>query len=339
MHADVTTSQPTVNVARCLVHAGARIRFSPLSLLSPPFGHEGNMSLETLLEAARYLELQELKEQQQRQAVTPIPQPPLSLQPVTIIKPAPDPPPLHQPATQRIIQNSFDIINPLVIDEGGEHKRKQPPLVFRSGTREVHNKLEKHRRAHLKECFDFLKKQLPAQADEKKTSNLSILHSALRYIQSLKRKERELEHEMERLAREKITAQQRLAVLKKEIVVQCDNVDLNVLLPEPIQESKTEQRIKPNGIKENAVVAQQQVQTAALSVVPVAGYPVSQSIVLHKLALVPKGIADLTAPVTHFITAPTQQLNGKVLPVVNAQYVVKPVVVVSSQPSVAPRPS
>lgn len=59
-------------------------------------------------------------------------------------------PPQQQSHQQRVIQNSFDIINPLVIDEGGEQKRKQPPLVFRSGTREVHNKLEKHRRAHLK---------------------------------------------------------------------------------------------------------------------------------------------------------------------------------------------
>lgn len=54
------------------------------------------------------------------------------------------------PTMHRVINNSFDIINPLVIDESGEQKRKQPPLVFRAGTREVHNKLEKHRRAHLK---------------------------------------------------------------------------------------------------------------------------------------------------------------------------------------------
>lgn len=82
----------------------------------------------------------------------------------------------------RILNNSFDIMNPLTIDEsnGSDTKRKQPPMVFRAGTREVHNKLEKHRRAHLKECFDFLKKQLPSTQDEKKTSNLSILHSALR---------------------------------------------------------------------------------------------------------------------------------------------------------------
>ncbi|CAG9821422.1 unnamed protein product [Phaedon cochleariae] len=142
---------------------------------------------------------------------------------------------VSQQLPRRILHNSFDIRNPLVVDESAgcdSNKRKQPPMVFRAGTREVHNKLEKHRRAHLKECFDVLKKQLPASQDEKKTSNLSILHSALRYIQTLKRKERELEHEMERLAREKITSQQRLAVLKKEISSRYDNVDFSKLLPE-----------------------------------------------------------------------------------------------------------
>ncbi|XP_069677633.1 max-binding protein MNT-like isoform X2 [Periplaneta americana] len=101
-----------------------------------------------------------------------------------------------------------------------------------AGTREVHNKLEKNRRAHLKECFELLKRQLPASQDEKKSSNLSILHSALRHIQSLRRKEREFEHEMERLAREKIAAQQRLAVLKKELSAQWDHIDFNTLLPD-----------------------------------------------------------------------------------------------------------
>ncbi|XP_030757351.1 max-binding protein MNT-like isoform X2 [Sitophilus oryzae] len=142
---------------------------------------------------------------------------------------------LLQSQRHRILNNSFDIMNPLVIDESNpadQKKIRQPPLVFRSGTREVHNKLEKHRRAHLKECFDVLKKQLPSSGDEKKTSNLSILHSSLRFIQTLKRRERELEHEMERLAREKISHQQRLASLKKDISSHFDNVDFSKLLPD-----------------------------------------------------------------------------------------------------------
>ncbi|KAJ8935185.1 hypothetical protein NQ314_012941 [Rhamnusium bicolor] len=180
--------------------------------------------LSTLLEAARFLELQEQQQQHRATIVKKIDQ---DGQVTSTTVP-------QQISRHRILHNSFDIMNPLIIDEtnGTDAKRKQPPLVFRAGTREVHNKLEKHRRAHLKECFDILKKQLPATQDEKKTSNLSILHSALRYIQTLKRKERELEHEMERLAREKINAQQRLAVLKKDISSHYDNVDFSKLLPD-----------------------------------------------------------------------------------------------------------
>ncbi|XP_059052211.1 max-binding protein MNT-like isoform X3 [Achroia grisella] len=111
----------------------------------------------------------------------------------------------------------------------------------RAGTREVHNKLEKNRRAHLKECFELLKRQLPATSDDKKTSNLSILGSAIRYIQVLRRKERECEHEMERLAREKIAAQQRLAALKREVSVRA------TVRPRSIDSSSEEKDESMNG--------------------------------------------------------------------------------------------
>ncbi|KAL4647616.1 max-binding protein MNT [Arapaima gigas] len=103
-----------------------------------------------------------------------------------------------------------------------------------AGTREVHNKLEKNRRAHLKECFETLKKNIPS-VDEKKTSNLSVLRSALRYIQTLKRKEKEFEHEMERLAREKIATQQRLADLKNELSQWMDVMEVDRVLRQTVQ--------------------------------------------------------------------------------------------------------
>ncbi|KTG46447.1 hypothetical protein cypCar_00001116 [Cyprinus carpio] len=103
-----------------------------------------------------------------------------------------------------------------------------------AGTREVHNKLEKNRRAHLKECFETLKKTIP-HVDEKKTSNLSVLRSALRYIQTLKRKEKDYEHEMERLAREKIALQQRLAELKNELSQQLDMMEIDRILRQTVQ--------------------------------------------------------------------------------------------------------
>ncbi|CRK88415.1 CLUMA_CG002184, isoform A [Clunio marinus] len=104
------------------------------------------------------------------------------------------------------------------------------PSTVRAGTREVHNKLEKNRRAHLKECFEALKKQLPITPDEKKTSNLSILGAAIRHIQFVKRKEREYEHEMERLAKEKISNQNRIIFLKRELTQR--DIDFTKLLPE-----------------------------------------------------------------------------------------------------------
>ncbi|KAJ4930277.1 hypothetical protein JOQ06_019283 [Pogonophryne albipinna] len=103
-----------------------------------------------------------------------------------------------------------------------------------AGTREVHNKLEKNRRAHLKDCFETLKKNVP-NVDEKKTSNLSVLRSALRYIQTLKRKEKEYEHEVERLAREKISTQQRLAELKNELSQCMDVMEIDRVLRQTIQ--------------------------------------------------------------------------------------------------------
>lgn len=50
------------------------------------------------------------------------------------------------------------------------------------------------------------------------------------YLQFLKRKEREYEHEMERLAKEKIAAQNRILFLKRELA-QWD-VDFSKILPE-----------------------------------------------------------------------------------------------------------
>ncbi|CAG9853527.1 unnamed protein product [Phyllotreta striolata] len=279
------------------------------------------------------------------------------------------------PRQQRVLHNSFDIRNTGGNGTGASSgKRKQPPLVFRAGTREVHNKLEKHRRAHLKECFDILKKQLPSRQDEKKPSNLSILHSALRYIQALKRKERELEHEMERLAREKISAQQRLAVLKKDIMSHYDNIDFSKILPEGNGSLKDEpvsvkdevddvEEISFNGncaqnddlpevttipilpkpsipvVTQNLTTIKevsQPVQTTALSVLPMT-YPVNQlnsGLVLQKVAIVPKGLDHLTPLVSTHFITPQQINGGKVVPL--TQYLVKPVVVVSTA---SPRPS
>lgn len=53
--------------------------------------------------------------------------------------------------------------------------------------------------------------------------------------QTLKRKEKEYEHEMERLAREKISTQQRLAELKNEFSQWMDMMEVERLLRQTVQ--------------------------------------------------------------------------------------------------------
>lgn len=54
-------------------------------------------------------------------------------------------------------------------------------------------------------------------------------------LQTLKRKEKEYEHEMERLAREKIATQQRLAELKNELSQCMDVLEIDRVLRQTIQ--------------------------------------------------------------------------------------------------------
>ncbi|KAM7398189.1 hypothetical protein PAMA_006200 [Pampus argenteus] len=210
-----------------------------------------------------------------------------------------------------------------------------------AGTREVHNKLEKNRRAHLKECFETLKKNVP-NVDEKKTSNLSVLRSALRYIQTLKRKEKEYEHEMERLAREKIATQQRLAELKNELgqcmdVMEIDRVLRQTIQPEDDQASTStasegednfEQDIDedvptppaPTALPKPAhpILQAQQLLTSHLSIQH-ATLPLSGVLATSSPSVAPQAIAPALAPgpppgpPAHPIQTPTVQVQPTVI--------------------------
>ncbi|XP_077167441.1 max-binding protein MNT isoform X2 [Paroedura picta] len=130
----------------------------------------------------------------------------------------PQPPP-HQPLQQHL--GAPQTLGPLKL--GPSEDAKPSEQKKRPGGR-----------AHLKECFETLKRNIP-NIDDKKTSNLSVLRSALRYIQTLKRKEKEYEHEMERLAREKIATQQRLEELKKELSQRMDIAEIERIMRQTVQ--------------------------------------------------------------------------------------------------------
>ncbi|CAF3668924.1 unnamed protein product [Rotaria sp. Silwood1] len=83
---------------------------------------------------------------------------------------------------------------------------------------------EARRRAHLKDCFDSLKAEVPCQRDRKIT-NLQVLNLAIKYIQTLTRKEREYEQEISLLTSHSVELQNRLNCLKTELNSEGHNVD------------------------------------------------------------------------------------------------------------------
>nr|XP_039266548.1 nuclear pore complex protein DDB_G0274915-like isoform X1 [Styela clava] len=105
----------------------------------------------------------------------------------------------------KIVSAKQDILSP--------SKQKSP---LGAGTREAHNKLEKSRRAHLKECFEMLREVVPSLG-AKKDSNLVVLREAFKYVQSLKRKSQKQENELDLLAKEKIEKIKRLNILRQNL--------------------------------------------------------------------------------------------------------------------------
>lgn len=109
---------------------------------------------------------------------------------------------------------SLNSTAPRAIREKVETNTKDEIKRTSSTTREVHNRLEKNRRAHLKMCFDEL--AVECDLDPKKASNLTVIRSAYKYIMSLRRKERENEKNLATLVQEKIKRQNLLEELKRE---------------------------------------------------------------------------------------------------------------------------
>ena len=103
-------------------------------------------------------------------------------------------------------------------DSDSEKAKRRPGGA---GTREIHNRLEKNRRAHLKVCFETLKKEIPTLED-KRTSNLNILKSALRYIQNLEKKAKEVTKEREDLKKHNLTLREKLKGLRNDIKILLD---------------------------------------------------------------------------------------------------------------------
>ncbi|XP_059187784.1 max-binding protein MNT isoform X2 [Centropristis striata] len=158
-------------------------------------------------------------------------------------------------------------------------------------------------RAHLKECFETLKKNIP-NIDEKKTSNLSVLRSALRYIQTLKRKEKEYEHDMERLAREKIATQQRLAELKNDLSQWMDVIEIDRVLRQTVQPEEDQASTSTASEGEDIMDDDMEDETAPRAQTALPTVPQTLKPELHKTATPtqPPTPTPTTPTTTSFIT-------------------------------------
>jgi hypothetical protein len=124
--------------------------------------------------------------------------------------------PFHQPSPSKIMISPKKSIKDLKLaprPQPGRSKPKDEQKKSATSSREMHNRLEKNRRALLKKCFDEL--AVECELDPKKSSNLTVIRAAYKYVLGLRRKEKENEKELANLVKEKIRKQQELEELKR----------------------------------------------------------------------------------------------------------------------------
>ncbi|XP_025023899.1 max dimerization protein 3 isoform X3 [Python bivittatus] len=80
--------------------------------------------------------------------------------------------------------------------------------------RSVHNDLEKHRRAQVRQCLEQLKQQIPTNTEHSRCTMLSLLHQARLHIKKLEHQEQKAQQVKERLRREQQNLHQRLEELQ-----------------------------------------------------------------------------------------------------------------------------
>ncbi|XP_015268021.1 PREDICTED: max dimerization protein 3 [Gekko japonicus] len=91
-------------------------------------------------------------------------------------------------------------------------KRMKPRKALKN-VRSVHNELEKHRRAQLRQCLEQLKQQVPLNSEHSRSTTLSLLHQARLHIKKLEEQEQKAQQLKERLQCEQQILHQRLEVL------------------------------------------------------------------------------------------------------------------------------
>jgi len=87
------------------------------------------------------------------------------------------------------------------------------------GSRSTHNELEKNRRAHLRSCLENLKDLVPVGADSSRHTTLGLLNKAKHFIKNLEERDKKSLSAKELLYREQRYLRRRLELLSEEVGV------------------------------------------------------------------------------------------------------------------------
>merc|ERR1712244_82774 len=88
-----------------------------------------------------------------------------------------------------------------------------------TGSRSTHNELEKNRRAHLRSCLENLKDLVPVGADSSRHTTLGLLNKAKHFIKNLEERDKKSLSAKDLLHREQRYLRRRLELLSEEIGV------------------------------------------------------------------------------------------------------------------------
>merc|ERR1712156_1115338 len=149
------------------------------SLLLEPSVTMLEMNIETLLQAAEYIERREREAE-------------------------------HGYASSLPSSNQNQIIS-------NKNQRLKNSTKKAHGSRSTHNELEKNRRAHLRSCLENLKDLVPVGADSSRHTTLGLLNKAKHFIKNLEERDKKQLTAKETLYREQRYLRRRLELLSDQV--------------------------------------------------------------------------------------------------------------------------
>uniref|UniRef100_A0A8D0BII1 Max dimerization protein 3 n=1 Tax=Salvator merianae TaxID=96440 RepID=A0A8D0BII1_SALMN len=114
---------------------------------------------------------------------------------------------------EREAEHGYASLSPHCGEDALPSRRRPRPRKALKTLRSVHNEVEKHRRAQLRQYLEQLKQQVPMNTECSRYTTLSLLHRARLHIKKLEEQEQRAQELKERLRCEQQTLHQRLEEL------------------------------------------------------------------------------------------------------------------------------